>query len=157
MLRKKLVLFAVLCIVVGTFAFGCATGKKAYVAGEDEEIYGVWSNSDYKGAMFWDNPKIEFQTIPTVPSGKHVRYKTETSQTGSYEATYQVHRKWIDEKGNVWYKMTMEYMITDSKMYCLARISAQGKTLEICIDDHDYPPEIDPNTKLYDYYIYHQE
>ena len=47
---------------------------------ENEEIYGIWTNTDYKGEMIWDTTKIEFQPILQAQSGKQVRYKTETSQ-----------------------------------------------------------------------------
>ncbi len=157
MIRKKLVLFAVFCIVVGAFVFGCATGKKVYVAGEEEEIYGIWSNPGYKGEMFIDLPMMEFQPIPEIPSGKCLRYKTETGQTGAYEYNYQIHEKWTDKKGDVWYKLTVEYRPTSTYQFALCRISNSGRTIEMCLDNKDYPPEIDPNSRLYDYYVYYRE
>jgi hypothetical protein len=107
--------------------------------------------------MFWDTTKIEFQPILRAQSGKQVRYKTESGRYRSYESIYQIHEKWIDKKNVIWYKLTLEHKPVSSCQYILARIGNSGKTIELCSDDHDHPPEIDPNSRLHDYYIYYRD
>ena len=47
MKTRMLVSIVILVLTVMFIAGSCATEKKAYVATEDEEIYGTWVNPDY--------------------------------------------------------------------------------------------------------------
>ncbi len=49
MKTKTLVSILILVLAVLIIAGSCATGKKAYVAKEDEELFGTWINPDYGG------------------------------------------------------------------------------------------------------------
>ncbi len=47
MKNRTLVSILILVLAVLIIAGSCVSGKKAYVAKEDEEIYSTWINPDY--------------------------------------------------------------------------------------------------------------
>ena len=47
MKTRNLILSVILIFAVLVLLISCAPGKKAYVAKENEEIYGTWVNTEY--------------------------------------------------------------------------------------------------------------
>jgi hypothetical protein len=141
-LLSILILILALLIVVGS----CATGKKAYVVKEDEELFGTWINPDYNNTghcakyVFHHNGKVEYYSATTDRAADH----------GEFVIT----NKWADVKGNICYTMIEEFPFwgTGRINYILAKISNSGKTLEFTWTHSDYPTEIDPEHSRYNIY-----
>ena len=124
-----ILVFAVL-IVIGN----CATGKKVYVAKEDEELYGTWANPDYNYAAY-ATPKFVYH-----PDGKSEGYILDTETHAHWYGEFIVTNKWIDSEGNIWYTIIFKWYVQYE--YGLLKITNSGKTLEFAYGN-EYPKEID--------------
>ena len=134
-------------IVIGS----CATGKKAYVAKEDEEYYGAWVAKE-------EIPRIRtYLKIINNPDGT-CDYLHEIERTEPISkrdtGTFTIKDKWTDTEGNIWYKVIIYRGGSDIEIYELNKISNFGNTLEIMTTTNEWPTEIDPNHPLYEYMIY---
>ena len=91
--KTSFILLTFLLIIIFV---SCASGKSAYIARENEEIYGSWINNEYNGT---DVPaKLVYHT-----EGTRAWYMTEFSTKIAYSDTYRIKEKWTDDKGIVWY------------------------------------------------------
>ena len=148
-----ILVFAVLII-----AGSCATGKKAYVAQKDEELFGTWINPDY------DVTSIDAK-ITYGPDGVLQVYHSTPTKRVQWRAKYTITDKWIDAKGIIWYKWFVNEIkegaisTPDTEGYCcLGKISDSGRKLELSGSRYDYPTEVNPDSLKYDYTIlYRQE
>lgn len=75
-------------------------------------------------------------------------------------ANYVITSKRTDSEGNVWYKQTWSLTGTydwdvKGKKFVLAKVSSDKQTLEIAINDSDYPTNVDPNSS--GYLIYYRQ
>ena len=130
-----LILVVAVLIIVGS----CATGKKAYVASENEELYGTWV-TEYEGVI----------PVKWVlhPDGIVAWYTTETSTRAIYSGTWSIKEKWADDEGIIWYKVILKYRDTGLEMigHTLIKISNSGKVMESAMKTTGkYPAIIDPN------------
>ena len=147
-----LILVLAVLIIVGS----CATEKKAYIAKENEELYGNWVNSEY-------NDESHFARHIVNADGTIQLYPTDHSTRVYENDKYTITDKWTDSEGNIWYKAIITYRTsaavdTTNPVYVLARISNGGKILETVKNGYEYPTELDPDTLLYNYEIlYRQE
>ena len=157
MKARPLVSILILVLAVLIIVGSCATGKKAYVAMEDEEIYGAWHNPDYdetdKSAMF------VFETDGILQT-----YKTASMTKKWWSGKYTITDKWIDDEGNIWYK----FLVTDIKLepishsetekyYYLGKISDSGRVFEFSSSGYDYPPEINPDNLKYPSVVHYRQ
>ena len=147
-----LILVLVLLIIVGS----CASGKNAYVKYPDEELYGTWINTEYKGStvpftirVF--NPDWTFEAYRLGLSvWEEDVEKTEEGWIPAEHGTYKIEDKWMDTDGNAWYKIKMAVGdVEDYEMgICgLIRLSDSNNTFEMSFAFMDYPAEIDPNNE----------
>jgi hypothetical protein len=139
-----LILVLALLIVVGS----CATGKKAYVAKEDEELFGTWINPDYDAS--WIHAKIVVK-----PDGTWSEYKMSYDDKPLLKGEYTINDKWTDSDGYNFYKiiLTAHYM----PYYILSKIDKTGNVYEDLWSTVEMPSEFDPDNKLYIYRIYYRQ
>jgi len=161
MKTRTFVSILILVLAVLIIAGSCATKKKAYVAKENEELYGNWVNSDYN-----DTTRAARHIIT---DGLIQLHATDDSPRVAAINLYTITDKWYDSEGNIWYKAIIterakkETLGTDSlsstePIYVLAKISNSGKILEVVKYSVDYPTEFDPDELRYHYEIlYRQE
>ena len=144
----------ILVLTVMVIAGSCATGKKAYVAKDDEELYGAWSNLGYDETdaahMFL------FETDGVLQT-----YKTANTTKKWWNGKYTITDKWIDDEGNIWYKILITEIKLDTislpdaeKYYYLGKISDSGRVFEFSYSGYDYPPEVNPDSLKYPYRVY---
>jgi hypothetical protein len=144
-LASILILVLAILIIVGN----CATGKKVYVAKEDEEIYGTWVNTDYNYTGRWAKGVFH-------PDGTFVTYQADSSITPYYFGTFTITEKWTDSEGNIWYKIiSIDQIYTI--YYELHKISNNEMTWEYVWSNSDYPKEIDPDDTTSNRKIYYRQ
>ena len=97
MKTRTYVSILILVLAVLIIAGSCATGKKAYTAKEDEELYGTWINPDYNEGKH--SAKFIFK-----PDGTFEGYAKTDSTHYYYFGEYIIADKWADSEGNLWYK-----------------------------------------------------
>ena len=154
MKTRTLISILILVLAVLIITGSCATGKKAYVAKDDEELYGVWDNMAYdetdKAAVF------NFETDGVLQTYKSVN-RTKKWWNGKFTIT----DKWIDDEGNIWYKILITEIKLDTishidteKYFYLGKISDSGRVFEFSYSGYDYPPEINPDNLKYPSRVY---
>jgi hypothetical protein len=158
-----LVSILILVFTVMSIAGSCATEKKAYVAKENEELYGTWVNKEYNSSR----------------SGFYARHIINADGTIQLHATddsprvvainiYIITDKWSDSAGNIWYKAIIterakkeaigkSSLNTTEPTYVLAKISNSGKILETVKSGVDYPTELNPDVLIYSYNILYRQ
>jgi hypothetical protein len=141
-------MFVAVLIIFG----GCATGRKAYVAQDSEELYGVWVNDRYLGTWGMEMQKIEYK-----PNGVFYDYKRIDDTNPRWEYEYEIEEKWTDAVGDVWYKTVRTNSILNYSANVLCKITDGGKTLELCFYTGHMPIEIHPTSPLYTYWIYYRQ
>jgi len=156
MKTRTLASIMILVLAVLIIAGSCATGKKAYVAQEDEELYGTWVNKEYNDWHYHAKHVIN-------ADGTIFLYPTDNSPRLIEEDKYIITDKWHDSEGNIWYKAIITYQVQKSiekttPTYVLAKISNSGNILETVKSGVDYPTELSPDALQYKYEIlYRQE
>ena len=96
MKARMLVSILILVLAILIIAGSCATGNKAYVAKENEELYGNWFNSEYN-----DSSRAARHIIK---DGSIQLYSTDDSPRVAGINLYTITDKWHDSEGNIWYK-----------------------------------------------------
>jgi len=144
----RLIVCLILTLAVLVFVGGSAAEKEPFVPGEDEEIYGTWVNTDYRGVHEKVQKRINY------PDGRFEMFRYLTSTHPYNWGTYTFEDKWTGPEGNVWYKRYCEQH-TGVKDYTLDKISNSGRTWEFVSTHEDYPTEMDPN--YWSYCIYYRE
>jgi hypothetical protein len=148
------ILILVLAVLIAIES--CATSKKAYVAKEDEELYGTWVNPEYDRGK--PNAKIVIK-----PDGTLDAYSLSNSERPIGVSEYTITDKWTDSEGNIWYKIVETFfdqkvMQNPDTYYSLSKIDKTGNTLEELWSSIDYPPKFELDNLRYSYYIrYRQE
>jgi len=146
-----LILVLAVLIVVGS----CATGKKAYVAKEDEELYGTWVNPEYDGGIYYAKYVIK-------PDGTWDEYAMSNSNSPVGVGEYTITDKWTDSEGNKWYKNISTFFDDESiknpdTYYYLCKIDKTGNVHEMLWSSIDYPTEFDPDGLRYNYRIHYRQ
>ena len=152
MKTRNLILSVILIFAVLVLLISCATGKKAYVAKENEEIYGTWVNTEY-GTM----EALFSQKRITNPDGTWEEYGG-MADIAYRTLKYTIIDKWTDSEGNIWYKLITEYggkAYGAKPFYELHKISNSGLTWEFVSSTEAYPTEIDPDHPMY--FIYYRQ
>ena len=139
-----LILVFTVLVVAGSFA----TGQDVYVVKEDEELFGIWINTNYDEIS-------KYSKIVIKLDGKAEYYNASTYSDFD-KGEFVITNKWFDSKGNIWYTMSEEIPLYMIRYYSLYKISNSGKTLQLIFNTRDYPTEIDPEDTRYSIY-YRQE
>ena len=152
---KTLSSILLLIIAVSVIIGGCATGKKAYVATKDEELYGTWINPEY------DQKNIMAKWI-LKPDGTFDAYSKSTSNRVFEVGTFTIADKWTDSEGNIYYKYSkssMEYGSIENPYtyYFLVKIHATLDIAEELWSSVDYPTEFDPDNLRYNYWVFYRQ
>ena len=146
-----LILFSAILIITGSVT----TGKNTYVAKNKEELYGTWINPDYEEKA--KPGKLTYDHNDVVRS-----YNTITSTKERWNWKFVITDKWIDDKGNIWYR----WLITEAKFGAIydtekqfysGKISDSGKVLEYSYSTYNYPVEVNPDSLKYNYFIYRRQ
>ena len=145
-----LILIFVVLIIVG----GCATAKKAYVAKEDEELYGTWVNPEYDEESHVAKKVIKHD-------GTWDEYAMSNSNRPLGTGEYTIIDKWTDSEGNIWYKIISTFFDEKSiqrsnTYYYLSKIDKTGNVYELLFSSTDYPTEFDPDNLRYNYRIHYR-
>jgi hypothetical protein len=151
MKTRSLVSILILVLALLIVVESCATGKKAYVVKEDEELYGTWANSDYNYAAY-ATPKFVFH-----PDGKSEGYPIDTEIHAHWYGEFIITNKWIDSEGIIWYTINLKRDYYKNWTYSLVKISNFGKTVEFADSPNDYPKEINPDDRYTRYSIYYRQ
>ncbi len=154
-MKTRSLLLSVFLILAVLILIGSGeTKKKAYEAKEDEELYGTWLNSEYyvSGDTPWPPVKIIYK-----PNGTFDYYEDVGDQI-HWWGTYTITDSWNDAEGNIWFKLTWKVpAISEVINYQLCKISNSGNVMERTNFNLDYPPEINPNSYRYGYWIYYRQ
>jgi hypothetical protein len=156
MKTRTLVSALILVLAILIVAGSCATGKKAYVAKIDEELYGIWVNLDYDEHQY--PAKFIFKS-----DGTYEGYAKSDSTHYYYYGEYIITDKWIDTEGCIWYKYFYKTLIyyagieDKDPLYYLSKIDLSSNSLETVRSGIDYPIELSPDALLYTYNIYYRQ
>ena len=155
MKTRTFISILILVLAVLIIAGSCATGKKAYVVQEDEELFGTWINPDY-------DEKMQAAKFVYKPDGKVLHYPTRSDTKERWEANFTITDKWTDPDGDIWYKWvetegTGGGFSGSGERYFIAKISRSGKAIECSFSGYDYPPEVNPDNLRYNYRIYYRQ
>ena len=151
MKTKALVSILIFVLAVLIISEGFATEKK--VTKRDYRFFsGTWINEEYNSRAF--NAKYIIRRDGTYDAYNRL------SDTGkNWIGYYEIVEKWIDDEGNIWYKM---HVWTGVKVegkpmsYELDKFSNSGKVWEYISLDGGFPTEMDVNHHWYHIY-YRQE
>ncbi len=144
MKTRKQFLWLVILLGVLLVLTSCATTKTPLPTDNIGELVGTWINPDYS---------IRPQKIVVQPDGIYLTYKKIEYTIHSGTDTLIVIEKWLDSKGNIYYKIRSDK--PDYPVYELNKISNAGTVLEYIVDYKNFPTEIDPNDL--DYRIYYRQ
>ena len=156
MKTRTYVSILILVLAVLIIAGSCATGKKAYVMQEDEELFGTWINPDY------DEKMVQPVKLIYEPDGVSRGFETANTTEETVTAKFTITDKWIDAEGIIWYKwirtdISGPVLKTHSDYYYLGKISDSGRVFEFSFSGNDYPPEVNPDSLKYNYLIYYRQ
>ena len=135
MKTRTFVSILLLVFFVLIIAGGCATRRKVISDENFMEVWsGTWINTDYgKGS----NPQKKVY----YSDGRWEEYKQVTNEIRCDWGKATILDKWVDSKGNVWYKTHWESSHLGWKGYAMGKISNSGNTLESIQASESYPIE----------------
>jgi hypothetical protein len=157
MTTKTLLNIMFLMIIFSTYIVGCATGKNAYVATENEELYGTWVNPEYDDTAGGQPGRM------VIKNGTYEIFALTNITRWLIRGEYTITNKWTDSEGNVWYnyKVTKLWYQTGvtrtDPLYGLAKISDSGRTLERAYSGINYPQELNPEALEFTYQIHYRQ
>jgi hypothetical protein len=134
----------ILSLMLMAFATDVTAGKFRYFAGDNEELYGEWVNTNYT-----TNP---LQKWVINPDGTAWGCSRADLDIHAYRMRYLITGKWKDSNGNIMYK---SHWVGSwgAEGFQLSRISASGKKLEYDYHPKVYPIRIDPKSVYYRVYF----
>jgi hypothetical protein len=135
MIIRSVFTAAILTVCFVAVLSSCATTKKAYVPGEDEELYGTWHNEE--------NDEV----ITYRPDGNFEDYFGKSNLPRWY-GTFTITEKWVDREDNVWYRTILENQVGVTR-YVLNKIGDSGTILVNVFFSNNYPDELDPKFMSY--------
>ena len=149
-MRTKLfsIRLTILFILAFTTNFSYASDKKAYVAKENEELYGTWVNEEYN-----NSPRSAIWEYKA--DGTWVIYRKTTDKISYEDGTYTITDKWTEGNGDVCYKIIWKTDYLARSGYELRCISNSGSTMEAANSDSDYPTRIDRTKGSWQYFGIH--
>jgi hypothetical protein len=151
---KTRTLISILILVFATLIImeSCATSKKAYVAKEDEVLYGTWINTEYDAS--WIYAKIIIKQ-----DGTWDEYSLTYSDRPVYQGECTITNKWTDSEGYILYKSVITRIGKPSyrSYYVFSKIDKTGKVYEDLWSTIQMPTEFDPDNTNYNYRIYYRQ
>jgi hypothetical protein len=146
-LMSILILVFAMLIMMGS----CATSKKAYVAKEDEELFGIWINFQYDGTNKYSKVQIN-------PDGTWFEYINSYDEKPPFRGEYTIIEKWTDSEGYIYYKTIVERNdVASDPLYILSKIQKDGNVYEDIWTTLHMPEEFDTEKMLYLYRIYYRQ
>ena len=144
------ILILVLAVLINTGS--CATGKKAYVAKEDEELFGTWINPAYDAS--WIYAKVVIK-----PDGTWDEYSLTYSDRPIYKGEYIITDKWTDSDGYIFYKSIITRIDKESHRpyYVMSKIDKTGNVYEDLWSTIQMPTEFEQDDMLYNHRIYYRQ
>ena len=105
----------------------------------------------------WVTPDNEKLVVTDTGDGTFtcVYYENVSDTEPSSTLIMTVIDEWTDSEGNLFYKIDSTYP-DPAYVYMLIKIHADNQTMEMNLNDVDYPPEIDPAAGE-DYVIYYRQ
>jgi hypothetical protein len=107
-----------------------------------DPLYGTWENEEYSsGYWVW---RFIYQPDGLTTSWDNGKPADEPN---TYEGRFTIDKRWIDSKGNTWYRMAERVCIVPysedktRREYGLIKVSADGNILESEWSTVDFPPE----------------
>ncbi len=156
--RTLILVFLIMAVLI--IAGSCATGKKAYEAKEDEELFGTWVNlEELRRAEETEyDDRGQARKIVFHPDGTLDFYWTSTS-TRKGDGTFSIIEKWTDDEGNIWYKSIQKVPSLNMIAHALTKISNSGNTMESSFKTSgEFPTLLDPNDlRVSNYEIYYRQ
>ena len=151
MKARAVILILILAFAVLICVGSCANRRKAI---SDEDFIEAWSgtqiNTDY-GQSF-PQKRIYYS------DGRWEEYKQVTNTLKCDWGKAIILDKWLDSKGNVWYRTHWESLYLGSKGYGMGKISNSGNTLEAIWASESYPiEEWEPDRFEYNYMTYYRQ
>jgi hypothetical protein len=143
MKTRRLITGVILILAVLVFIGNYAIGEDDYAPTENEEIYGIWVNTDYG-----TTDKQPNQKIINNPDGTFERYRSTLDLKATITGTYTLTAKWTDSEGNIWYRGIWKYWeyVTE---YELDKISKSGTVWEFVREVYDYPTKMGSDASYY--------
>jgi hypothetical protein len=123
---KKWIILSALAFLAVIMAVPLLADDKIYkfrIPEKDEPIYGTWINEEYTGENYLYAQKWTF-----LSWGYEKEYLKVEDADVSYECTFILVEKRIDDAGNTWYKVLKQRPV--AKQYDLVKISKDLKVLE---------------------------
>ena len=140
-----LILVLTVLIILGS----CATGKKAYVAKEDEELYGTWINTDYDEA-------VTYSKIIIKSDGTYNEYASSYSDVPIIIGDFTINDKWAESDGSIFYEfVVIKRSDPHNPIYVLSKIDKASTVYEDLRTTIHMPTEFDPDDWHYTYRIYY--
>jgi hypothetical protein len=144
-MKTKVLLYGVIFIVivlVSVSSFAVEKNKYGfYEPSPNEVMFGTWVNTENSGGP--GKP----QKIVSHPWGAYDIYMLATNKTPNYRGSRIIVDKWLDSKGNTWYKIYNRENWTDKAIWALERVNKDGKFKEYVWSHIDFPSEADLNSK----------
>lgn len=149
-MKTKLFTIRLTILIILGFStnFSYASDKKAYVAKENEELYGTWVNDDYNSS-----PRSAIHEYKA--NGTWVVYRKTTDEISYEDGTYTITDKWTGSNGDVCYKIRWKNDYLAMSGYGLNCIGNSGSSMESANSDSDYPIQIDRTKGSWQYYGIH--
>jgi hypothetical protein len=135
--------------VVGALAIflGCTTAKTTKTDTEKEELYGSWVNKEFDGEKIYQtHSRWDFNSDETWAS-----YVDISSKSPKWKGPYSITDKWLNNNGDVWYKMTWKNEISGTNGFGLILISNSGSTFEAAYSQSRYPEKINRDSVFWWY------
>ena len=118
--------------------------QKAYVAKENEELYGTWVNENYNSSP--RSAIYEFKA-----DGTWIMYRKTTDEISYEDGSYTITDKWTESNRDVCYKIIWKNDYLARSGYELRCISNSGYSMEAANSSSDYPTQIDPSKGSWTY------
>ena len=152
MKARTLVSILIFVITVLVIVGSCATGKKAYIPQDSEELYGTWVNEEY------DKKGINAKWV-LKPDGTLEGYTTSDSKKITETGEFIITDKWTDSEGNIWYKYMKKTLVIGAiknlnTYYFLIKIHKELDIAEELWSSVDYPTEFNPDNMRYNYWVF---
>ena len=146
MKARAIVSISIFVVVVMIFAGSIATGQDAYLAKEDEELFGTWINTDYDDN--WRCGKIVFTS-----NNMYEEHAWSYSELPGLKFEFTTTSKWTDSDGNTFYKLSST--APGRSAYFFSKINANRNIYEDVWSTIKMPTAID--TENVNYRIYYRQ
>ena len=110
-------------------------------------LAGTWGNPDYNADVGGPPGKFTY-TVNDDGTWTAVLYNTVSDTEPVYTMILTVTDEWTDPDGNLFYKAEFEF-VSPEYLFELIKIHADNHTMEINMNEFEYPAEIDLDNDYY--------